>query len=127
VDLSRFAGKKIQLRFEYITDLAVNTDGFLLDDVRVPEIQYAEDFEKGDGGWEGSGFVRIENVLPQTFSISIIRSGGATSVETVRLEAGQSATIPLELNNEVRSAVLVVSGTTRFTTQPAFYRFQLIK
>lgn len=127
VDLSRFSGKKIQIRFEYVTDLAVNADGFLLDDVSIPEIQYAEDFETGDGGWEGDGFVRIQNVLPQTYAVSIIRSGAKSTVETVRLEAGQSVSIPLELGGNVQSAVLVVSGTTRYTTQPAQYKFRFEK
>ncbi len=124
VDMSQFAGKKIQLRFEYITDMAVNGEGFLLDDVRIPEINYSEDFENSDGGWDGNGFVRIQNRLPQTFRIAIIRNGQTISVETVKLEAGQSASIPLRLGEDVRDAVLVVSGTTRFTTQPAYYRFR---
>jgi hypothetical protein len=127
VDLSAFAGKQVQVRFEYITDMAVNLDGFLLDDVRIPEINYFEDFETGDGGWEGSGFVRIQNRLPQAFRIAIIRQGRTTSVETVRLEAGQTASIPLQLGEDIRGAVLVVSGTTRYTTQPAGYRFRFDK
>jgi immune inhibitor A len=127
IDLSRFAGKKVQLRFEYVTDLAVNADGFMLDDVTIPEINYQEDFEAGDGGWDGNGFVRIENVLPQQFNVSIIRFGTSTSIETVRLEAGQLASIPLVLGGDVRSVVLVVSGATRFTTQPALYRLRFEK
>ncbi|MGZ6347735.1 MAG: hypothetical protein ACXWNC_09250, partial [Anaerolineales bacterium] len=35
VDLSQYAGKKVQLRFEYVTDAAVNGEGFLLDDVSI--------------------------------------------------------------------------------------------
>ncbi len=124
MDLSQFAGKKIWLRFEYITDMAVNGEGFLLDDVRIPEINYSEDFEAGEGGWDGSGFVRIQNRLPQTFRIAIIRNGQVTSVETFQLDAGQSAGIPLRLGADVRDAVLVVSGTTRYTTRPASYRFR---
>lgn len=124
VDLSQFAGKKIQVRFEYITDMAVNGEGFLLDDVQIPEINYSEDFEAGEGGWDGNGFVRIQNRLPQTFRVAIIRNGRTISVETVKLEAGQSASIPLQLGVDVRDAVVVVSGTTRYTTQPASYRFR---
>lgn len=127
VDLSRFAGQQVQLRFEYITDMAVTNDGFLLDQVRIPEIGYAEDFEESDGGWEGNGFVRIENRLPQNFAITVIRKGTPATVETVWLEAGHSASIPLELGGDVNSAVVVVSGATRFTTQPAQYRFRFEK
>ena len=45
VDLSQFAGQKVQIRFEYITDAAVNGEGFLLDDVQIDAINYQEDFE----------------------------------------------------------------------------------
>jgi hypothetical protein len=127
VDLSQYAGKKIQIRFEYVTDAAVNGEGFLLDDVTIPEIQYKEDFEAGDGGWDGQGFVRIENRLPQRFVISVIHHGQITSVETLYLEAGQTASIPLPLGTDDQDAILVVSGATRFTTQPAQYRFRFEK
>jgi hypothetical protein len=51
VDISQFAGKKVSLRFEYVTDMAVNGDGFLLDDISIPAIGYSTDFETDDGGW----------------------------------------------------------------------------
>ena len=75
VDLSQFAGQKVQIRFEYVTDAAVNGEGFLLDDVQVDAINYQSDFEADDGGWIPSGFVRVENVLPQTYRLSLITQG----------------------------------------------------
>jgi len=125
LDLSRFAGKEIYIRFEYITDMAVNGEGFLLDEVRIPEIQYSEGFETDEGNWEAEGFIRIQNRLPQTFRISIIKQGKSTSVDSVKLNPGQSARFPLVLGEDIRNAVLVVSGTTRYTIQPAQYRFRL--
>ena len=59
VDLSQFAGQQVQLRFEYLTDAAVNGEGFYLDDIAIPEIDYFTDFEQDTGGWQGAGFVRI--------------------------------------------------------------------
>jgi hypothetical protein len=47
VDLSEFAGKRVQIRFEYITDASVHAEGFLVDDIAIPEIDYATDFEIG--------------------------------------------------------------------------------
>ena len=121
VDLSQFAGKKIQLRFEYITDAAVNMDGFLLDDIAIPEIGYSSDFENDDGGWQADGFVRIQNVLPQTFKISLILIGNTTTVQRIDLTADNIVNIPLHLGTEADEVILVVSGTTRFTTQKALY------
>lgn len=126
VDLSRFAGQKVQIRFEYITDAAVNGEGFLLDDVEIPEIGYSSDFENGDGGWQAAGFVRIHNQLPQTFRLSIIRDGRETVVEQFTLSGDNTAEIPLDLAGELDDAVLVVSGTTRYTRQPASYTLSFI-
>ncbi|PWH18616.1 MAG: hypothetical protein DDG59_05655 [Anaerolineae bacterium] len=123
VDLSKFAGQKVQLRFEYVTDAAVNGEGMLIDDISIPEIGYFTDFESDDGGWEAAGFVRVQNVLPQTYRLSLIRIGKITTVESLMLNPDNTLELPLDFGNDLREVVLVVSGTTRFTRQPTAYRF----
>jgi len=123
VDLSRFAGEQVELRFEYVTDDAANGEGFLLDDVSLPEIGYAANFENDDGGWQANGFVRIQNIMPQTFRLSLISQGRNTTVQTVEIAADNSADIPLQIGGDVDQVILVVSGTTRFTRQRAGYQF----
>ncbi len=122
IDISQFAGQEVQLRFEYITDAAVNGEGLLLDDVSIPEIGYFTDFEADDGGWDADGFVRIQNVLPQDFRVALISQGGNTTVEHLPLDADNTLDIPLSFGNGVDEVVLVLSGTSRFTRQPAAYR-----
>ncbi|MBI5298071.1 MAG: immune inhibitor A [Chloroflexi bacterium] len=125
VDLSAYAGKKVQVRFEYVTDAAVNGEGFLIDDVRVDAVGYSTDFETDDGGWVGEGFVRVENVLPQTFRLALIIEGrDGTTVQMIELTADQVAEIPLSLESGER-AILVVSGTTRFTRELAAYQVEV--
>jgi immune inhibitor A len=123
VDLSQYAGKKVQLRFEYVTDAAVNGDGFLLDDVSIPQINYFGDFESDAGGWEGAGFVRIQNALPQTYRLALIGEGPKTTVQYINLADDNTVDIPLDFENGVRDFVLVVTGTTRYTRQTTGYRF----
>jgi hypothetical protein len=113
----------VQIRFEYITDAAVNGEGFLLDDVSLPEINYSTNFESDDGGWKQDGFVRIQNALPQTFRLALIRSDRQTTVEYIPLSSDNVADIPLSFGSEMNEAVLVVTGTTRFTRQPSTYHF----
>ncbi len=125
VDLSQFAGQKVTLRFEYVTDAAVNGEGFLLDDVEIPQINYFSDFETDDGGWIGDGFVRIQNRLPQTFQLSLIRKGDTTTVETLTLNDEQTLVLPISLSSPDEEIILVVSGTTRFTRQEAEYSIAL--
>ena len=124
VDLSQFAGQTVQLRFEYVTDAAHNGEGLLLDDVRIDAIDYQEDFEADDGGWEAAGFVRVENTLPQTYRLTLITKGDTTTVTQIPLNPDQTAEIPLSLNSG-EEAVLVVTGTTRFTRLPAAYELEI--
>lgn len=124
IDLSQFAGQKVQVRFEYITDAAVHGGGFLLDDVRVDAVGYSSDFEADDGGWVAEGFARVQNVLPQTFRLSLILKGDTTTVTEIPLDADQTAEIQLSLRAG-EEAILVISGTTRFTRLPAAYQVEV--
>jgi hypothetical protein len=127
VDLSDYAGEKIQVRFEYITDDAVNRPGWLIDDIEIPELNYSEDFESGDGDWNGEGFVRIDNVLPQKFIVQVIHHGNFsadTTIERMQLDAANSGSITLNLSSG-QKATLVVSGVTPFTTELASYQFEI--
>ena len=119
VDLSQYAGQKVELRFEYQTDSEVYGEGFLLDDVSIPQIGYQTDFETDDGGWVASGFVRIQNQLPQTYRLELIDLGSPNpTVQYLKLDPSQSLSFPLALQNDV---VLVVSGSTRYIRQLAPY------
>lgn len=120
VDLSAYAGQEVQLRFEYITDAAVNGEGFMVDDIAIPAIDYFEDFEQGDGGWVADGFARVENLLPQNFRLALIRHGADTTVEILDVPADNRLAIDIAGDDDV---TLVVLGTTRFTRQTAVYRF----
>ncbi len=125
VDLSQFAGKKVQLRFEYVTDGAVNGEGFLLDDIAVPEFGYFSDFEADDGGWQTEGFVRIQNVLPQTYRLALITKGRETTVEMISIPADNIVDIPFQIGGATQEVILVVTGVTRFTHQNAQYRLSI--
>ena len=124
VDLSQFAGQTVQIRFEYVTDAALNGEGFLLDDVQIDAINYQSDFEADEGGWIPAGFVRVENALPQTYRLSLILEGDSTTVTNITLNADQTVDIPLSLQNG-EEAVLIVAGTTIFTRQPAAYQIEI--
>ena len=71
-DLTAFAGKKVQLRFEYVTDAALDFDGFALDDVSIPEINFVDDAEQ-DGGWTANGFIRSSNVVKQRYIVQVMK------------------------------------------------------
>jgi len=125
IDLSDYAGKKVFIRFEYVTDAAVNGEGMLIDDVSVEAIDYFTDFEADDDSWVANGFVRVQNALPQTFRLALIKEGRTTSVEVIEVSDDQSAEIPLSIGGDVESVTLVVSGTTRFTREVGSYTVEI--
>ena len=55
MDLSAYAGKEILLRFEMVTDDAVNKPGLLIDNLRIPEINWQDDVETGEQDWTSRG------------------------------------------------------------------------
>ncbi|MFN3491518.1 MAG: choice-of-anchor J domain-containing protein, partial [Anaerolineales bacterium] len=123
VDLSQYAGKQVYLRFEYITDAAVNGEGFMVDDIQISALNYQSDFEADDGGWLADGFVRIQNTLPQTFGLALILTSDS-SVTMIPLNPDQTAEIPLSLKSGEK-AYLVISGLTRFTREEASYQIEI--
>jgi len=126
VDLSEYAGQEVLLRFEYITDAALNGEGLLLDDLSIEAAGYSEDFEDGDGGWIAEGFVRLYNLLPQTFRLLLIEQGSETRVRDITLDEEHNAEVRLSLGGVFDEAILVVIGTTRYTWQPASYTLQVV-
>jgi hypothetical protein len=98
-----------------------------VDDIAIPEIGYQTDFEVDDGGWDGAGFVRVENILPQFFRLAVLHLGDQPAVEYLTLEPGNQINYPLTIGGEDGSdeVIFLVTGATRFTRQKALYDFQL--
>lgn len=74
LDLSEFAGERLTLRFDVVTDQAVCGDGVFLDDFRIDAIGYVDPVdtvETGETGWKTSrnGFFVMENRLPLPFGV----------------------------------------------------------
>ena len=127
VDLTPFAGQPVWLRFEYITDDAINMPGFAIDDISIPELGYIDDIET-DAGWLAEGFVRTENILPQWFMAQIIifDSQGQITVNRIPLDAHNHGQYTVRgFGQEVRTAILVISAQSPVTTIPASYTYAI--
>ncbi len=120
-DLTEFAGKKIWVRFEAVTDSVESYAGFLVDEVSIDAIGYATSFENDDDGWTTDGFVRVNGYLPQLFNVAaVIENGNETQVEYVGLDGGNEFDFSIEAG-EADTVTFVISGATRYTTQEAGY------
>ncbi|GAB4560015.1 MAG: immune inhibitor A [Anaerolineae bacterium] len=128
IDLTPYAGKKILIRFEYVTDDAVNYPGFFLDDVSIPEIGYESDFESDDGGWISEGWIRTDNVLPQRWLVQIVEADSREGIVVRRLDVGadgRGQAVISGLGRNGKTAALVISAITPVTTEPAPYRYSI--
>jgi Uncharacterized protein conserved in bacteria len=122
-DLSAYAGKKIWVRFEYVTDEAINGDGLLIDDVSIDAIHYFSNFETDDGGWQAAGFARVENSLPQSFRLALV-DPDAKTVTMIPLSEDRTASFPITLESG-HDQYLVIAATTRFTRTAASYQISV--
>ena len=126
IDLSAYAGQQIFIRFETITDDAVNQPGMAVDNICIPEIDWCDNAESGDGDWEAEGWVRHNNALAQRFSVqAVVPDGnGSYTVLPVTLDEQNHGQLTFD-NPTSRSAYLAISGLTRATTNPATYRLEV--
>ena len=127
MDLTTYAGGRVLLAFEQVSDDAINLDGACLDDIEIPEIGLFDDAETG-GLWSAEGFVRTDNVLPQTFGVRVVTRKGndVIIVESMELDASNNGLIQLDIaGDDVHSSTVIVSSLTRYTGQPAAYTLTL--
>lgn len=121
IDLSSFAGQRVLIRFEYITDDVYTGNGFCIDDVTVDGSGIIDSVE-ADDGWEARGFLRLRNSIPQRFVVRLVTKRGGYDVQTVALDAQNRGRITVRgLGQDVESATLVIAATSPGTTQPARY------
>ena len=114
-DLTAYAGKNIRLRFEYVTDAALDFDGFAVDDITIPEVNFTDDAEQ-DAGWIANGFIRSSNVVKQRFVVQIIRFGATPTVERHIVDDGVLE-LDVDGSKDRKAPVLAVTGLAPRSTQ----------
>lgn len=127
-DLTGFIGQEIALRFEYITDAAVNQSGFAVDDVEIVidgTVAFSDDMETGGGDWIAEGFVRHANVLPQEWIVQLVTFGPGPKVERLIMLDATSGEWVIDLGGQQDEAVIVISALAPVTTEAATYTYTL--
>ncbi len=125
VDLTPYVGGDVLIRFEYITDDAVNQHGMVIDDISIPEIGYFDDFESGYGGWESAGWLLSDNTLPQRYIVQLIQGppGGVTVTRLLGPDDGTEGTWRIGLGDG--ETVIVISALAPVTTEQARYSYRI--
>ncbi len=129
IDLSDYAGQEVWVRFEYVTDDAVNRPGWFIDDIAIPAIDYRTDFENGPDGWESEGWLLTDNRLRQGWILQLLtlEDGKLVDVQRSTVDAEGRATLQAEGLGGDRTAVFIVSARAPVTTEEANYEYAIRK
>jgi immune inhibitor A len=124
VDLSAYAGKKILLRFEYVTDGGFHGEGWAIRNVRLTAS--GGDAALG-GATTANGWITLDRPLPQTCVVRLIekRRDGANKVLDVPLDASGAGELRFSTAG-LDDAILAVAGSTEGTDQLAPYSLDLM-
>jgi hypothetical protein len=125
-DLTAFAGQPVLIRFEVITDEALNRPGLAVDDIALPEIGYRYDAEEDGGGWLAEGWLRVTDQIPQDFVVQVVTLGPEIRIRRLPLDGSMEGSLTLRrLGQKVEQAVLVVSALAPVTTERTAYSYRI--
>ena len=124
-DLSKWAGKKILLRFESISDDAVHLAGMTVDAISIPQLHFSDNVAT-DNGWQSDGWIRSNNVLPQQYLVqAVVYTSGQTTPTIVQVPvdlASGAGTATLDgFGASVTRVLVAVSAMAPTTMTPARY------
>ncbi|MCP4358331.1 MAG: hypothetical protein GY796_09980 [Chloroflexi bacterium] len=123
IDLTPFAGHKVLLRFEYVTDPILTHAGLALDNISIPEIGFFDDAES-DAGWEGNGFVRATGYLPQPWHLILITFENNVP-QVQRLDVGEERSAVFSIPESSSPAILIVAASAPMTLETAHYQLNI--
>ncbi|MQF66938.1 hypothetical protein FIM07_00675 [SAR202 cluster bacterium AD-802-F09_MRT_200m] len=121
VDLSPFAGEDLWMRFQYVTDDAVNTAGACFRDLSISASGIIDD---GDG-WEAHGFAFTDNVVRQDFQIQLITVGGEPQARQLPLDFGNSGKWIVQPPGDGERLIVAVGSLAEKTRELASYTLSL--
>jgi immune inhibitor A len=132
MDLTPYAGKKVQVRFFYVTDQSYHGSGFAVDDVAIPEIGFADDAEQ-DTGWQTDGFLRSVNAAAVDWAVQIVTfTDGGPQIQQITPStsaaggAAEGTLVIPRFGDSVKRVVVAISPLVPVTLEPVEYRLQAI-
>ncbi len=126
IDLSDYAGQKVLLRFQYITDAIFTGPGMALDNIAIPEIGFYDDAESLADGWQAQGFTRVTAYEPQRFHLVLVTfdADGVPQVQRIALADDNTASFEVPLSEDSSRALLIVAASNPLIMTPAHYQIE---
>ena len=125
VDLSPYVGKRVLVRFHYVTDDAINGTGICLDTISVPELGFLDSVSVNEG-WTTNGFYRTDNRIPQKYAVYLVETNGDEKIVTpVDIDESNRGKFIVSNLQTLDEAVLVVGSLAEGSDNFAEYNLTL--
>jgi len=121
IDLSPFAGGDVWVRFQYVTDDAINASGACFRDLSSSIDGAAPAIAADDPDWEAQGFVFTNNVVRQEFQVQLITSGEEPQVRQVPLDANNAGEVTVLPPGDGERLIVAAAALAEKTRQPVIY------
>ena len=121
VDLSPYAGEDLWVRFQYVTDDAVNASGACFRDLSIERPGEAAGITADGLGWESRGFVFTNNLVRQDFQVQLITTGDEPQVRRLNLDANNAGELTVLPPGDGARLIVAVGSLAEKTRQPASY------
>jgi hypothetical protein len=130
VDLSDYAGGQILLRFESVTLPGHEDQGFAVDNLAIPEIEWADSADGSDADWISEGWSTVDNQVAQRWIVQVASGGSQTTYPRVLhlISPADVNTPSIEQKIDLVAGeilVLAVSGANDDTAQRANFGVSL--
>ena len=117
VDLGSYAGHVVRLRFNYVTDDAINGLGFCVAGLSLSGGDVLDLAE----GWESEGFAWVDGPVPQEYIVQVIEVGDETTVREIELDSDNRGEMLVTGLGDLDDLVVVVAALAPKTLTPADY------
>lgn len=126
-DLTSYAGGEVLVRFQYVTDAVYTQASFVLDNIAIPEIDFYDDVEAGEGDWAAEGFTRVTSYTAQPFHLVLIQfdEAGLPFATRIALSEDNTTSFDVPFNDDIRRAFLVVAAANPVITSSAAYQVDI--
>ena len=122
VDLSPFAGRsEVLLRFQYVTDDAINGAGICFRDISVAKAG----LDPTSDGWEAAGFILTDNRVRQDYIVQVIQVGEETRVTKLELDENNTGQMAIGAPRDWERMVVAVAALAPKTREGASYTLKV--
>jgi len=117
VSLTRYAGRSVLLRFQYVTDDEYNGQGMVIKNITIPEIHWSDD----GSGWQANGFVpTLSGRVPLRWDVQLVEYGARGPHVVPMPVAGARGSMTLNTAGLTKLVVVAFSSAPKTTARSAY-------